>query len=737
MKRYLIRVTLSLLFTGAVLAHTGGYLPVAYIDSIEKLLYDSRLRYSAPGGQDQRIIIVAIDEASLAEQGHWPWTRDKLALLVERLFAYGVTVIGFDIVFAERDESADIDRLRELAAEPDDVEFRHRLDQLAPEMDRDRLFSTSLESGPVVLGYYFDTSEQGTFETGQLPPTAFELDESMLESVFLPRATGFGANLEELMVNTYSAGFVSNPLIDSDGVVRRVPLLHEYKSGVYESFSLATVSTFLNDISIPSFLEVPGVATNYPSLQALEIADLRIPLDPQGAVLVPYLGPAGSFPYVPATDIMSGNIADPEILTNTIALVGATAPGILDLRSTPFGSVYPGVEIHANLIAGILDERILSIPAYTLAAEIVTVVAIGLLGAFLFPLLSPLLASAAAVLMTAAVLGGNMYVWNYHQNVLPLASSLVALFGLYVLNMVFGYFFESRSRSQMNDLFGQYVPPDLVREMSHDPGNYSLASEKRELTVLFTDIRDFTSISEKLDAGDLSSLMDQFLTPMTRIVHEGQGTIDKYMGDAIMAFWGAPITDPDHAAHAVGAALKMLASLEELNKEYRAQGLPELRIGIGINTGTMSVGNMGSQFRRAYTVLGDAVNLGSRLEGLTKAYGTRVNVSEATRNHAPEYTYREIDRVLVKGKSEPVTICEAIGLSDNISEKEVGHALAFDAFLKLYRQQDWDRAEQALERLVSEDHEAVLYTIYRQRIQFFRDSPPAADWDGVFRHESK
>jgi adenylate cyclase len=733
----LIRVTLSVAFAGVLLAHIGGYVPIAYIDSIEKLLYDSRLRYWAPGGQDLRIVIVAIDEASLSEQGHWPWTRDKLALLVERLFEYGVAVVGFDIVFAERDESADLDRLLELATGPDDDEFRLRLDQLAPAMDRDRLFSASLETGPVVLGYYFDTSVQGAFETGQLPPPAFELDESMLESVYLPRATGFGANLEELMSSAYSAGFVSNPLIDSDGVVRRVPLLNEYKSGVYEAFSLAIVSTFLNDIAIPSFIEVPGVARNYPSLQALEIADKRIPLDAQGAVLVPYLGPAGSFPYVSATEIMSGKLADPEILANTIALVGATAPGILDLRSTPFGSVFPGVEIHANLISGILDDRIFSVPAYTLAAEFVTVVGLGLVCAFMFPLLSPLLASVAVVLMTASVLGANMYLWSHYQNVLPLATSLVTLFGIYVLNMIFGYFFESRSRLQMNDLFGQYVPPDLVREMSNNPTNYSLASEKRELTVLFTDIRGFTSISEKLDASDLSRLMDQFLTPMTRIIHERQGTIDKYMGDAIMAFWGAPVMDPDHAAHAVAAALEMLDSLEELNRHYKEQDLPELRIGIGINTGSMSVGNMGSQFRRAYTVLGDAVNLGSRLEGLTKTYGTRVNVGETTRDCTPGYTYREIDRVRVKGKSEAVTIYEVIGLTDELSQEDSALALAFDDFLALYRQQDWDNAEEAIEQLVSRDRESVLYTLYRQRIQLYRDDPPAPDWDGVFTHESK
>jgi adenylate cyclase len=289
----------------------------------------------------------------------------------------------------------------------------------------------------------------------------------------------------------------------------------------------------------------------------------------------------------------------------------------------------------------------------------------------------------------------------------------------------------------MNDLFGQYVPPDLVKDMAHDPTNYSMESEKRELSVLFTDIRGFTTISEKLDAQDLSDLLNRFLTPMTRAVHETHGTIDKYMGDCVMAFWGAPVPDPHHAANAVEAGLRMLENLAELNAEFRAEDLPELHIGVGVNTGTMSVGNMGSVFRRAYTVLGDAVNLGSRLEGLTKAYGVTMLCSEDTRHEAPNFVYRQIDRVRVKGKLLPVDIYEVVGRDGEVPGPTVAGVRQFEQALKLYRAQQWADAKRMLETLKEADPDHLIYDIYRERIEAFEENPPPEDWDGVFVHQSK
>jgi adenylate cyclase len=273
--------------------------------------------------------------------------------------------------------------------------------------------------------------------------------------------------------------------------------------------------------------------------------------------------------------------------------------------------------------------------------------------------------------------------------------------------------------------------------MSRDPENYSLASQKRELSVLFTDIRGFTTISEGLEADELSHLMDEYLTPMTRIVHEGQGTIDKYIGDAVMAFWGAPVFHPHHADQAVGAGMAMLEALKTLNVDFEKKGWPNIRIGVGVNTGMMSVGNMGSRFRRAYTVLGDAVNLGSRLEGITKMYGVDFVVSEHTAHSAGRYHYRELDKVRVKGKDKPVTIMEPLGLEEELPREVIDKARSFKHFLFLYRGQDWGPAEKALQMLLEKEPDCFLYNLYLERIEHFRENPPGEDWDGVFTFKTK
>jgi adenylate cyclase len=737
MKRYLARAGLAILLTLLTLVHIMGLYTYPYVDEIENLLYDTRVRLSAPRGIDPRIVIVAIDEASLEAHGHWPWTRDKLALLVEQMFAHGVVVVGFDMLFAERDESADFDLLHALASGPEDEKFRQRLQELEPKLDRDRLFAEGLAAGPTILGYYFDNNEETAFETGELPMSAFDLHESMMESVFIPRGHGYTASLPVLMETAWSAGFINNPLIDADGVVRRAPLLQEYNFSVYESLSMAVAATYFNDITLPVFVDASSWMGDYPPLEGLELAGNSLPIDPQGGVLVPYRGPAGSFPYISATKIMDGTLDDPDALDGAIVLVGATAPGLEDLRSTPFGSIYPGVEVHANVVAGILDQSFRWEPAYTAAAEMIIVVVFGLLTALVLPLLKPSVATLVFLITLTGALAVNFYFWEVVRHVMPLAMTMYVLTGVYVINMVFGYLFESRSRHQMDNLFGRYVPPDLVKEMSKDPQNYSLASRKLELSVLFSDIRGFTSISEKLDAEDLSELMNEYLTPMTRIVHESSGTIDKYIGDAVMAFWGAPIRDANHASKAVHAGLAMQAALVELNQNFQKKGWPEIKIGVGVNTGPMSVGNMGSTFRQAYTVLGDAVNLGSRLEGITKVYGVGFIVAESTAEKAHEFLYRELDKVRVKGKEEPVTILEPMGLKETLPIETKQLVEKFGMAILSYRKQDWNAAQDAIESLLNEEPESMLYELYLDRINQFKDEPPEEHWDGVFTHKNK
>lgn len=742
LKRQYPVIILTLIISGIFIGHAAGYYQWRFVERLDYALYDVRMLLTMPGGTDDRVVIVDIDEKSLTEIGRWPWSRDRVARMVDELFEhYEVAMVAFDVVFPEPDESSGLRVLKALAGnEFDDVPaFRERVEDLEPQLNYDRVLAQSFQDRPVILGYYFqsfDVTGQAS-RTGSLPEPSFDSDIFRDKKVYVRSAGGYGGNLPMLHEAAMDAGHFT-PWIDEDGVVRRVPMIYEFQGDYYESLSLATVrSLFGVEKTRPVFAD-PDVAsrTGYPDLEALSLDFINIPVDKHVQALVPYRGFQGSFPYVSAADVIHG-LVDKELLRDKIILVGTTAPGLFDLRTTPVQKQYPGVEIHANLITGIMDQNIKQAPAYTRGVEIIQLLLTGLFLAALIPLLSPLWATITSLLVLTATIAFNLYFWQAENLVLPLATILTMLLCIFLLNMSWGFFVERRSKKEIASTFGQYVPPELVDEMNFDPKSYTLDAENREMTVLFTDVRGFTSLSESLSPADLSELMNAYLTPMTRLIHDYRGTIDKYMGDAIMAFWGAPIENPDHARHALKTGLAMLELMHAIRDEFRERDWPEIRIGIGINTGNMSVGNMGSQFRMAYTVLGDAVNLGSRLEGLTKNYGVEIIVSESTRTGAEEYVYRELDVVRVKGKDEPIAIYEPIALADEIAESELEELQHYTQALQAYRKQDWQTAESLLQQLHEDDPEHILYSLYLERIAIFRESPPGPDWDGVYTHTSK
>jgi adenylate cyclase len=478
---------------------------------------------------------------------------------------------------------------------------------------------------------------------------------------------------------------------------------------------------------------------DYSALEGVQLGEgehaLHIPTDGHSNVLVPWRGRHGdAFNYYSISDILEKKVSV-DVLKDRIILVGTTAPGLLDLRSTPLQKTYPGVEVHANIISGILDDMVRHQPAWVLGAELLMLIGIGLLMLLVTGRLAPLWQVAVSAGLGLVVTALNLLAWN-NGLVLPLASSLLLLAVLFTYTMAYGYFFEAQGKRSITRLFGQYVPPELVDEMAADPDSISMAGESRELTVLFSDVRDFTSISEGLSATELAALMNAYLTSMTRLIHKHRGTIDKYMGDAIMAFWGAPVHDPDHARRALLTAMDMSAELSSLATDFRARGWPALHIGIGLNTGPMNVGNMGSEFRMAYTVMGDAVNLGSRLEGLSKNYGVTIVVSESTRAAVPDFAYRCLDRVRVKGKLEPVSIYEPVGPQAELDDATRDALEKWDAVLAAYLQQQWDEAERLLRHLQSRE-DRPLYGVYAERIAHFRSEPPPAGWDGVYTYTTK
>ncbi len=742
MKQHLVRFALGLLVVLVFVTHAIGGFESSLIERLELALYDARLMLTMPRGVDERIVIVDIDERSLAAEGRWPWRRDKVGLLVDRLFEYyRAGLVGFDVVFSEPSDSSGQEVLRELGETSlgDDEAFQKALRELSPRLEYDQLLAEKLSNRPVVLGYYFTNPDGTTAEAhkiGLLPPPALNSASFVGKNVRYTSWRGYAANLPQLQQAAAGGGHF-NSWPDQDGTTRRVPMLTEHEGKFYEPLSLAMVRLGMGSASVrPGF---PGLSVwnrNYPGLEWLQVGDMRVPVDEMMSALVPYRGPVGSYPYVSATDVLRG-VAPLELLRDKIVLVGTTTPGLYDLRAAPVAEVYPGVEIHANLISGMLDATIMQRPPYVLGAEVALLLLSGVSMTVLLPLLSPLRATLLTVSLLALLIGLNLLVWVSGKTVLPLASGLTMVSLLFALNMIYGYFVESRAKRQLTNRFGQYVPAAVVDQMAQRPEAVSMEGESRELSVLFSDVHGFSSISESLDAKDLSSFMNAFFTPLTQLVYRYRGTIDKYMGDCLMAFWGAPLQDSEHARNAVLCGLEMHKTLRRLAPDFRARNWPELEIGVGVNSGNVVVGNMGSEMRVAYTVMGDAVNLASRLQGLTRHYGVPMVVGERTRSLATDIVFRELDRVTVKGKDQPVTIYEPMGQQDDVDAAQLDGLELWTQFLRFYRSGDWDKAELQLLNLQKREPSLRLYQLFLERIAVLRTRSLDASWDGAYCFEAR
>ena len=681
---------------------------------------------------DERFVILDVDEKSLGEIGRWPWNRQVMAEIVGKLFdRHGIAALGFDVVWAERDASSGIDVLDSLARRElkDVASFQAAYGRLRSQLDFDARFAASLNGRPVVLAYYFN-SENDAVRVNALPAPVLPKGTFDGRRVTFPKWQGYSGNLPQVLENAAGAGHI-NPLVDADGVIRSVALIQEYQGAYYESLSLAMVRTLL-ELQTGAVQQVkPVFPDDGVDLEWLNVGALEIPVDERAAALVPFRGEKRSFRYVSLADVVKDRVPPGE-LRKKIALIGTTAPGLQDLRATPVDSVYPGVEIHANLIAGMLDREVKRKPLYMIGAEVIFLLAGGLVLAILIPRLSALWASVAAGLGGLVIAAFSTLVWTEGGMVLPLAASLLMVAALYAMNMAYGYFVESRSKRRLADRFREYVPPEVVARMELDPDKYD-KPKSAELTILFADIRGFTSISEALTPEALRDYINEYLTEMSSIIRDRhRGTLDKYIGDAIMAFWGAPMDDARHARNAVLAGLAMQKECAALNARFAARGWPALHIGVGVNSGTVRVGDMGSQLRRAYTAMGDAVNVASRLEGRTKYYGVGILVGEATRNLVEDVVFREIDLIKVKGKDAAVRIFEPL-------EAAPGQRAAalWEEALRAYRGRQWDAAETALQELQRIDPASGLYRLYAGRVAEKRRDPPPPGWDGVAVFDEK
>lgn len=728
------------------LLHADGLLHLDVLQRLDDIIYDARLRATMPRTLDERVVIVDLDERSLAEVGRWPWGRHRVAALVDELFErQKIAVLGFDVVFAEQDDSSGLQRLRELAAGElrDQPAFAARLQALEPQLDYDGQLARALQNRPVVLGYYF-TSDRDGRTSGVLPAPV--LDAAALGGRRIEASTwdGYGANIQRLARAAPVAGFF-NAISERDGVIRSIPLLADYQGRYYESLSLAMFRTMLNlPRVVPGFPEGAYQSSSYQGMQSVLLEQgqrrLAIPVDQRVSVLIPFRGfggvKGGSYRYVSAADVVAGRLA-PGTLRDKIVLVGTTAPGLLDLRVSPVGEVYPGVEMHANLLSGLMDDNIAVKPDLARDYEVMSLIVAGLVLAIGLPLLSATRAVVLSVLVLAGLIAANLWFYLGYGLVLPLASPVLMALTAFALNMSYGYFVESRSKRELANLFSTYVPPELVDVMVKDPDSYTMEAANRELTVMFCDMRGFTQWSEKMEPTQLQALLNDVFSRLTELIRAHRGTIDKYMGDCVMAFWGAPVETPEHGALAAQTALEMSLALRRINEAHRGRGLPEIGIGIGLNTGTMCVGDMGSDIRRAYTVIGDAVNLGSRLEGLSKVYGVEIVASEATRRLAGALAWQELDRVRVKGKDQAVAIFTPVAPAGPVPEALATELRVWAVFLQAYRAQNWEQCDVQLLNLQRINAEKYLYRLYAERVASLRTRPFDPHWDGATNFETK
>ena len=705
-------------------------------DRLEWIAYDLRFDLTRPFADvdpPAPVVIVDIDEASLAELGRWPWPRALLGELSEQMYNAGAIAVGWDVVFAEPERNIADQLVGHLElpgnGDPEAAELAERVQALAADLDGDARFAEGLARGEAILGYHFSTETERIGELGPPVETAAPLP---LGRTRIPEVEHYVGNLPQLQAAAAGGGFFTI-LPDADGTLRNYNLLMGHDGEIYPSLALSMASHFL-------FADELGVETATSGgrevITALDVGGMNITTTADGAVGIPYRGTAGAFEYVSATDVLHGRIGDE--LAGALVLVGTTAQGLYDLRTTPLQSAYPGVEVHANVLAGLLAERFPYTPDWADALAFLFLLGLGVLLALGLPWLRPGLLVVVTIGAALSVVAGNVGLWTAQQWVLPLALPVVMLLLLGMLNMAWGFLFEERSKRQLQGMFGQYVPPALVSELADNPdGLNSMEGDRREMTVLFCDIRSFTTISEGLEPGELKDMLNRYFTPMTQLIFENRGTVDKYVGDMIMAFWGAPLEDPDHARHALITAMAMLEESERLKPELKALGYPELNIGIGLNSGPMSVGNMGSEYRRAYTVLGDSVNLASRLEGLTKFYGVQLVVGDDTRAGQDDFLFRTLDRVQVKGKDEPVAIHEPVGLRAELDPAVIAAVETHEAAVAAYRARDWETARSLFTELQANDPGRVIYGLYLERMKLIDPATLPDDWDGVFRHTSK
>jgi adenylate cyclase len=735
----LLRKGLPLIWLLVLIGHMLSWWHVKPVQWVDDGLEDWRARWQTIHEQKKSnasVVILDIDEASLASIGRWPWSRRVLADVVERAFhpqgsaSVGVKALGLDLLLAEpeRNRSADLQ------------------------------LSRILEKYPVTVGWFL-SGQLNAQQVGNLPMPALPIENA---SIGWPQWYGHTMSLEGF--DSVSRSGVINALFEDDGKIRRLPLLSYYEGDLYESLALSVWRSALPQHIMRLRELAPSVITSgaYNSFLEIQFMDQtreiqRIPLDDFLAESLRWRGRGGvnggGIDYISVKELLRGHIAS-ERLQGKYAVLGSTAAGLMDLRSTSVNPAMAGVELHALMIQALESQHYLYVPA----ERVWIVIAYLLMMSMAAYWVSAKPTIVRSLWVTIGCVAGWMMVneslYIVKGWVIPMAAPIVWMIGWLFLDTFTGYWLERQQRKKFVNLFGQYVPPQLVALMAKDPDRYTMAPKTASLSILFSDVRDFTSIAETLNPEELREYINSYLTAMSDVISSFDGTLDKFIGDAVMAFWGAPVPDVMHAQKSVDAAVQMLDRASALSAKFVARGWPALRMGIGINTGDVRVGDMGSSTRRAYTVMGDAVNLASRLEGLCKYYGCSLIVSEFTRAHCSDVGWIELDKVQVKGKTQAVRIYSRI-ISNEI-ELTLSQGLilveiegAWEQMHRHFHLKNWSDSFEYLLRwrtTVSElSKQGIcillqaeqLFAVYAKRINDFEKKAPDQNWVGVSVHHEK
>ena len=690
-------------------------LPDSFDNRLRDFLF--QMRGEIPNGNN--VIIIDIDEKSLKSLGQWPWSRNKIATILEKLTQAQVGIIGFDVVFPEYDKSSPHRVLKELDMDNTNVP------------NYDQIFAQTVANTPTILGYQFELEDKEHLNdvVPNIPAVFIERNKSTSAN-YLIKAHGTILNIPIVQNNAYSSGFFNN-IPDDSGIIRSVPLIISYNDIIYPSLSLELLRVATQTRKVLINYDEQGVTS-------ISLDGINIPTDRHGRLLINFRGKEGNFPYISALDIFNGTF-NPKDIEGKIAIIGTSAAGILDLRATPFESVYPGVEVHANAIDNIIEQDFIYKASWVDGLNIIIIFFLSIAVVALIALT----AFWANPLISLFFIGISAYTTYYalftHGIVINLFFQLLTIVVAAIVATLLDYFYEIKQEEAIKKKFASKVSKDVMENLLKNIDDNSFQAMEKDVTIFFSDVRGFTQISESMpNAQELIKYLNEYMEPMSNIITKYEGTIDKYIGDAIMAYWNAPADVADHPDKAVQASLEQIAYLDTLNKHFAQQNKPFIDIGIGLNTGDAVVGEMGSIGRSDYTAIGDTVNIGSRLESLCKYYNSKLNISNFTKALLKEnYTFRFLDLVTVKGKTEPIEIWQVIQIGLP-SEKLKAELDKHHQAVELYKKSQFKEALKLFNELEKDEEKTNqnIYKIYIERCENYIVHPPQ-NFNGVYVHTTK